>query len=112
MRARPVDYCFNADPVALKLVTWNKIVFRADMGLCLPKLKCKRNSHCVAVTDSSVLINVSTMKVRCLLFMAANKSKTSPIHGSKRNITQKHYKETKQTSISRKKTALYVLFGK
>ena len=52
LRGRPVDFRFNADPVALKLVTHNKIVFRADAGLCLSKLKCKRNARCVAVTDS------------------------------------------------------------
>ena len=31
VRVQPVDFRFNADPVALKLVTQNKIVFRADM---------------------------------------------------------------------------------
>ena len=29
MQRRPVNFHFNADPVALKLVTRNKIVFRA-----------------------------------------------------------------------------------
>ena len=29
VRGRPVDFHFNADPVILKLVTHNKIVFRA-----------------------------------------------------------------------------------
>ena len=51
VRGRPVNIRFNADPVPLKLVTHNKIVFRAGTGLCLSKLKCKRNARCVAVTD-------------------------------------------------------------
>ena len=51
MQGRPVDICFNADPVPLKLATHNKIVFQAGTGLCLSKLKCKRNARCVAVTD-------------------------------------------------------------
>ena len=51
VRGRPVDFCFNADPVPLKLVTHHKIVFRAGTGLCLSKLKGKRNARCVAVTD-------------------------------------------------------------
>ena len=29
LRGRPVDFHFNADPVALELVTHNEIVFRA-----------------------------------------------------------------------------------
>ena len=66
LRGRPVDFCFNADPGALNFVTHNKIVFRASYsGWCPPKFKCKRNARCVAVTDSFVLINVSTMKARC-----------------------------------------------
>ena len=52
VRGWPVDFCFNADPVPLKLVTQNKIVFRVGTGLCLSKLKCKSNACCVAVTDS------------------------------------------------------------
>ena len=37
MRGRPVDFRFIADPVALKLVTHNKIMFRAGTGSCLPR---------------------------------------------------------------------------
>ena len=51
VRGRLVDFHFNADPVPQKLVTHNKIVFRAGTGLCLSKLNCKRNARCVAVTD-------------------------------------------------------------
>ena len=67
-----------ADPVALKFVTHNKIVFRAGTGSCLPRLKCKRNARCVVVTDSFVLINVSTMKARCspVQFMSATEKET------------------------------------
>ena len=32
VRGRLVDFHFNADPVPLKLVTHNKIVFRAGTG--------------------------------------------------------------------------------
>ena len=78
MPGRPVDFHINADPVALKLVTHNKIVFRAGTGSCLPRLKCKRNARCVAVTDLFVLINVSTMKARCspVQFMSATEKET------------------------------------
>ena len=91
VRGRPVDFCFNADPVALKLITHNKIVFRAGTGSCLPRLKCKRNarSRSVAATDSFVLINVSTMKAQ-----------SSPIQFRAANEKQWHHKETKQISIS------------
>ena len=65
VRGWPVDFCFHADPLALKLATLNKIVFRAGTGLCLPSLKCTRNPLRVAVTDSLFFINVSTMKTRC-----------------------------------------------
>ena len=100
MRSRPVDFRFNADPLALKLVTHNKIVFRAGTGSCLPRLKGKRNAYCVAVTDLFVLIHVSTMKARCLSdqFMSATE------------------KETKQNGImyfSKMKTIFcyFILFG-
>ena len=81
MWGRPVDFRFNADPVALKLVTHSKIVFRADTGLCLSRLKCKRKACCVAVTDSFTLINVSTMTARCspVQFMAAKETKNNGI---------------------------------
>ena len=98
MRGRLVDFRFNGDPLALKLVTHNKIVFQAGMGSCLLRLKCKWNARCVAVTDWFVLINVSTMKVRCspVQFMSATE------------------KETKNSGIinKRNKMALYVLFEK
>ena len=60
------------------LVTNKKIVFRAGTGSCLQRLKCKRNARCVAVTDSFVLINVSSMKARCspVRFMAATEKET------------------------------------
>ena len=51
VQSRLVDFRFNADPLPLKLVTHNKIVFRAGTELCLSKLKGKRNTRCVAVTD-------------------------------------------------------------
>ena len=75
MRGRAVDFCINANPVAPKLVTLNKLVLRAGMGSCLPRLKCKRNARCVAVADSFVLINVSS----------------SSIHDSERNEKPWHY---------------------
>ena len=34
-------------------------------GSCLLSLKCKRNALCVAVTDSLLLKNASTMNARC-----------------------------------------------
>ena len=69
------NFRFNADPVALKLLTHTKIVFRDGTGSCLPSLKCTRNGLCVAVTDSFVLINVSIVKARCLpvQFMVSTK---------------------------------------
>ena len=75
VRGLPVDFRFNADPVALKLLTHTKIVFRDGTGSCLPSLKCTRNALCVAVTDSFVLINVSIVKARCLpvQFMVSTK---------------------------------------
>ena len=78
MRGQSVHFRFNADPLPLKSVTQNKIVFRPGMGSCLPRLKCKWNARCVAVTDSFVLINVSTMKARCLpvQFMSATEKET------------------------------------
>ena len=86
MRAQPVDFRFNADPVALKLVSHNKIVFRAATGSCLPKLKRKRNARCFALTDSFVSINVSTMKVRYppVQFTAANEKKSNSRQQKKR----------------------------
>ena len=91
---RPDDFHFNADPIALKLVTLNKIVFRVGMGSCLARLKCKRNACYVAVTDSFVLINVSTKRARCssIQFMAAKETKS------------------KGTIKKQSKMALYVLF--
>ena len=87
VRGRPVDFRFHADPVALKLVTYNKIVFQTGTGLCLSKLKRKRNARCVAVTDSFTLINVSRMKARRSLvqFMAANEKMSN---GSKKKTTK------------------------
>ena len=78
MQGLPIDFRFNADPLALKLVTHKKIVFRAGTGSCLPRLKCKQNAHCVAVTDLFVLINVTTMKARCssVQFMSATEKET------------------------------------
>ena len=75
MRGLPVDFRFNADLVALKLLTYTKIVFRAGTGSCLPSLKCTRNALCVAVTDSFVLKNVFTVKARCspVQFMVSTK---------------------------------------
>ena len=35
-RGQPVDFCFNADSVALKFVTHNKIMFRTGTESCLP----------------------------------------------------------------------------
>ena len=61
MQVRLVNFRLNADPVALKLVTQNKIMFQAGVESCPPKLKCKRNARCVIVTNSFVLINVSTI---------------------------------------------------
>ena len=89
---------FNEDPVALKLITHNKIMFRAGTGSSLPRLKCKQNALCVAVTDSLVLIRNGSAML------------TSSIHGSnwKRNEKQWHYKETKQNGIIWRKIALFV----
>ena len=86
MQNLPVYFHFNADPVALKLVTHNKIVFRAETGSCLPRLKCKRNARCFAVTDSFVLMKVSTMKARCspVQFTAANQKKFNSWQQKKR----------------------------
>ena len=77
VRAWPVDFCFSANPVALKLLSHNIILFRAGTGSYLPKMKWKRNARYVAVIDSFVLINVSTMKARCspVQFLAANETK-------------------------------------
>ena len=68
MQGLPVDFCFNANPVSLKFLTHTKIVFQAGTGLCLPILKCMRNTLCVAVTDSAV-------KARCspVQFMVSTK---------------------------------------
>ena len=73
MRGLPVDFCFNADLVSLKLVTHKKFVFRAGAE------SCKRKARCVAVTDLFGLINVSSIKARCSLiqFTAANKNKSN-----------------------------------
>ena len=117
----PVDFCFNADPLALKLITHNKIVFRAGRGSCLPRLQCKRNARCVTVTDLFVLIKVSTMKARCspVQFMSATEKETKS-NGiiKKRNKKQWHYKETKQNStyymyFSKMKIlfCFFILFG-
>ena len=65
VRGRSVDFRFSVDPLALKLVTHNKIVFRVGMGLFLPSLKFTRNALCFAFTDALLLINVNTMKARC-----------------------------------------------
>ena len=75
VRGLPVDFRFNAYPVSLKFLTHTKIVFRAGTGSCLPSLKCTRNAFCVAVTDSFVLIKVSTVKARCspVQFMVSTK---------------------------------------
>ena len=99
VRCRPVDFRFIADQIALKVVIHNKIVLRAGMGSCLPKLKSKRNSRCVAVIGSFVLINVSKIKARCspVQFTAANEK--SSIHSSKRNKKQRRYNATKQNGI-------------
>ena len=69
----------QGQPINFHLVTNNKIMFQARTGWCLSRLKCKRKAHCVAVTDSFVLINVSTMKARCSLvqFKAASEKKSS-----------------------------------
>ena len=79
MRGRPVDFHFKADPVVLKLVTRNKIVFRVCTGSYLPRLNCKRNARFVAVTDSVCFderfVNESAMLI-------------SPIHGSKQKKVQ------------------------
>ena len=72
MRGLPVDFRFNIDPVALKLLTHTKIVFRAGTGSCLPSLKCTRNALCVVVTDSFVFD-------KC--FHSESAVLTSPIHG-------------------------------
>ena len=64
VRGRPVDFRFNADPVPLKLVTQNKIVFRVGMGLCVSKLNCKRNARCVAVTDSFQPADLASPKLQ------------------------------------------------
>ena len=45
----------DLDPVALKLATHNKIVFRVGMESCLLSPKCRRNALCTAVTDSLFL---------------------------------------------------------
>ena len=80
MRGLLVDFRFNADPVALKLLIHTKIVFRAGTGSCLPSLKCTRNALCVAVTDSFVLTNVSHICFdKC--FHSESAMLTSPIHG-------------------------------
>ena len=103
VRSQPIDFRFNADPVALKLVAHNNtIVFRDGTGSCLIRLKCKRNARYVAVTDSFLLINVSTMKVLCSpaqQFMAANE----------KNVQFMAVKETKNNGIIKKQTkmALY-----
>ena len=98
VRGRPLGFRFNAAQVPLKLVIHNKIVFRAGTGLCLSRLKCRRNAGCVAVTDSFSLRNVSTIKARCspVQFMAANEKK---FNGSKRSEKPLHYKETKRNGI-------------
>ena len=97
-----VDFHSNADPVALKLVTHNKIMLWAGMGSCVPSLKCKRKAHCVAVTDSFILINVSTMKARCSPVQSWHKlKKKQKIMALYRNKTKRHYM---------KKMALYILF--
>ena len=102
LAVRPVDFRFSAGPAVLKLVSHNKIVFRAGTGLGLSRLKCKRNARCVAVTDSHALINVSTMKVRCspVQFMAANEK--SPMVA----------KETKNNSIIKKQSKMAMYFSK
>ena len=56
---RLVDFHFNA----LKLVTYNEIMFRVVTESCLPNWKCTRNALCVAVTDL-FFINVSAVKSR------------------------------------------------
>ena len=55
------QFRFNAD---LKLVTYNKIVFRVVTGSCLPSPKGTQNAIWVVFTDS-FLTYVSTMKTRC-----------------------------------------------
>ena len=87
---RPVDFHFNVNPVALKLVTHNKIVFRAGMGSCLPRSKCERNARYIAVTDFFVLINVSTKRARCssIRFMAAKETKKK---GTIKKQSKLHY---------------------
>ena len=64
---------------------------------------CKWNARCVAVTDLFVLINGSTMKVRCspVQFMASTEKETK-IMALYRNKTKRHY-------MKKKKMALYVL---
>lgn len=58
-----VDFPFNADPIALNLVTHSKTVFRAGTGSCLTRLEWKPNARYVAVKDSFVLISFSTILV-------------------------------------------------
>ena len=108
VRGRPLGFCFNADPVPLKLVTHNKIVFRAGAGLCLSRLKYKRNARCVAVTDSFSLRNVSTIKARCspVQFMAASEKSSMVAKETKNNCIIK--KQSKMALYG--KMALYLLF--
>ena len=101
---------FNAVSIALKLVTQNKIVFRDGTRSCLPRSKCKRNVRCVVVTDLFVLVNVSTMKVRCSLFMAANTKKVQFM--AAKEIKNNSVIEKQSKMALYKKMALYVLFGK
>ena len=71
MRDRFVDFhLVNADPVTLKLVTHNKIVFRAGARSCLSRLKWKWNASLVAfpvlfvdtVTDNRSLFVATRVK--------------------------------------------------
>ena len=97
LRGRPVDFSFNADPVAPKLVTHNKIVFRAATGSRLLRLKCIRSGRCVEVTDSF-----------CFDKRLHNESATltSLIHGSKRKKAQ--FMAAKETKNNKEKNTFFV----
>ena len=50
----------NTDPLPTR-----NTMLRVGGGSCLLRLKCKRNAFCVAVTNSLLLKNVSTINARC-----------------------------------------------
>ena len=113
---QPVDFYFNADPVILKLVTRNKIVFRAARD---------RVHQDWTANGTLVLLQ---LQIRFFWWTtlynpkwkrdahqsnSRQKAKKSPIHGtgSKRNEKQWHHKATKQNGIISKKWH-FVYFSK